>query len=152
VHNINYVITLTALVMVSWRLAEPCHAPRLWELLLPQSGTQVTTGLGIVYQGPVDWYLAVLAVLLKRHRQAAHHFETALSTTERLGAWPWHARTQATYASLLAEGTAAQRERARALATSAMEAAARFGMDSLREEAGLQLAKLRPKRSHSRTR
>jgi hypothetical protein len=87
--------------------------------------------------------------MLERRRDAARHFEIALRTTERLGAWPWHARTQLTYASLLATGTAKQRERARLLATSAMGAAVRFGMDNLRAEAERLTRKLGARRRRS---
>jgi hypothetical protein len=103
----------------------------------------------MIYQGPVDWYLGVLATRLNRRRPAAHHFKTALTTTERLGAWPWHARTEVAYASLLAEGNAAERKRARALADSAAEAAARFGMQSLRAEAEQVRASLGARRKRS---
>jgi hypothetical protein len=85
----------------------------------------------------------------ERRRQAAGHVEIALRTTARLGAWPWHAQTQATYASLLATGTTKQRKGARLLATSAMGAAVRFGMDNLRAEAERLTRKLGARRRRS---
>jgi hypothetical protein len=147
--NVGYLVTLTALSMAAWRLGDRRYTQRLYELLLPHSGAQSAGGLGVVYQGPVDFYLGVLATLQKRRPQATRHFEIALATTERLGAWPWHARTEVAYASLLAEGNARERARARALVLSAAQAAAGFGMHRLEAEAEQVRAGLgaRPKRS-----
>jgi DNA-binding winged helix-turn-helix (wHTH) protein len=136
------VANVAALAEVSWRLGEPRHARRLRDMLLPHAGTQATTGLGMVYRGPVDWYLGVLAVLLGRRCEAARHFKVALATTERLGAWPWHARTALAYAELLAAGSAAEQRRARALAASAADTTTRLRIDILRRQAERLIAKL----------
>jgi tetratricopeptide (TPR) repeat protein len=138
----TYVITLATVALTSWRLGERQHARRLYELLLPHASAQASAGFGIVYFGPVDWFLGVLATMLGRRRDAARHFRVALATTRRLGAWPWHARTELAYTELLATGAAAEERRAHALAASAADAATRLGMNTLRGEAERLIAKL----------
>jgi DNA-binding winged helix-turn-helix (wHTH) protein/tetratricopeptide (TPR) repeat protein len=138
----SYVVNFAVLAEVSWRLGEPRYADRLRDLLLPHAGTQAATGLGMIYMGPVAWYLGVLAAMLGRRRNAARHFQGALASTQRLGARPWHARTELGYAELLATGSIAERHRAHALAASAAEAATRLGMDTLRRKAEHLMVKL----------
>jgi tetratricopeptide (TPR) repeat protein len=126
--NLSYLVTLGTLVEVSWRLGEKRHARRLHELLAPHDGVHISAGLGVLYRGPVAWYLGLLAEMLGRRDEARRRFEDALAGAAVLGAWPWHARTELCLASLLATGSSAERKRARKLAASAAATAARLGI------------------------
>jgi hypothetical protein len=140
--NVSYVIALALLARIGWGLGDTRYALELHELLLPYAGWQVSTGVGTGYEGPVDWYLGVLAVQLGRRREAARRFAGALAATERLGAWPWRARTELTYAGLLATGSATERARAHSLASSAATTAVRLGMRQLHVQAEEVLIRL----------
>jgi hypothetical protein len=53
----------------------------------------------IAYSGPVARVLALLAIARHDARAARRNFESALASTAALGAEPWHARVQVSYAT-----------------------------------------------------
>ena len=61
----------------------------LYERLAPFAGTHVVCGAAVAYDGAIDHYLGLLAAALGRHREAAEHFDHAVSLHQRLGAPGW---------------------------------------------------------------
>jgi hypothetical protein len=99
----------------------------LYELLLPWAAVNVVdTPEGI--RGSVSRYLAILASLLKRPKEAARHFEDALDMNQRMGAMPWLAQTQEEYGRMLLEEEAT--DRGSELITAALETYRELGMES----------------------
>jgi tetratricopeptide (TPR) repeat protein len=112
-------------------LAEREQCAGLYEHLTFASGVDITLGLfGLIWDGPVDRVLGILAAALDRHEDAARHFEAALQRLERLNAKPYLARTRYEYArALLAAGR--DRGRALELLESAAALAAEVGLPTL---------------------
>jgi hypothetical protein len=133
--NTGYVVVLATMAELSCRLREPGYAHILYERLLPHAGTHASPGMGISYDGPVDCRLGQLADVLGRRQEAGAYFDRALASTLRLGALPWHARTQVACARFLAGGEPDEKRRAVEMAGAAAETAARLGMTDVREGA-----------------
>lgn len=80
------------LVFAAWVFAEvgPDESrQQVYELLAPLAGTGSVVGGAAAFQGPVDFYLGMLADALARPRQAAAHYRAAAAFTHRLGAASW---------------------------------------------------------------
>ena len=96
------------------------HAPALYGLLLPYSD-RVALSYTAISTGSVARNLGLLATVMERWDDAEAHFEDALELNERLGARPWHARTQRDYAHMLADrARAGDEERAAELTRRAL--------------------------------
>jgi DNA-binding NarL/FixJ family response regulator len=101
--------------------------------------------LGTVALGSGAGYMATLAAMLKRGKEARVLFEEALAFNSRLRAPPLVARTQLDYAGLLARSDKpADVERAGRLGRDALAIAERFGMRKLAERARQLLASEAP--------
>lgn len=103
----------------------------IYKLLLPYPHLCVAA-LSLHSFGPVARTLGEIAgSLLGRPEEAAAHFETAISDSERYGMRPQLARSRLQYAQLLSQGSAAQRDRARQLLDQCLSDATRMGMSPL---------------------
>ena len=91
--------------------------------------------------GAVDRAIAMLDALLGRHDDAVARYEDALALERHLASPPLVARTQVAYARCLAARDGpGDRERARELATAALEVARRLGMRVVAKQAEALLA------------
>jgi len=104
--------------------------------------------LGMSYmswEGPWARLLGLLAASLQRWDEAWAHFEEARAVCRRLRARPYLARTEYEFGrALLSRDATGDRERARALLTSARAAAGELGMPGLVRLADARLAGLAP--------
>ena len=83
----------------------------------------------------------MLATTMGRWDDAETHFQAALDFNSRLGARPWLARTELSYAQmLLARRSKGDPERAHDLLQNAARTARSLGMTTLAEQAGARLA------------
>lgn len=121
------VFLIEACVMLQDR--ERCRV--LYPLLEPCRGFNVST-LGTVAYGSASGYLALLATVLRRPREARVLFEEAIEFNARLGAPPLLARTQVDFAAhLLQCPRPADRASAQQLLREARQTATRLGMRPL---------------------
>jgi class 3 adenylate cyclase len=124
--------TLTILALgaeLSRRLPDRRRAALLYDILLPYADRQIVTNNAALFIGSASYSLGELAATMGRWDDAERHFEQALAFNERIGVWPWLARTQHEYASMLRErdepgDTAKSRE----LVNKAIEAFDKLGM------------------------
>jgi hypothetical protein len=105
----------------------------LYDRLRPFADRDVMMGLSLLsWEGPVSRMLGILAARLGRREVMIGHFEAALARVRALGTRPWQARCEYELArGLLVAGGPADRERARALLTSARETAEALEMPGL---------------------
>ncbi|MDP9238686.1 MAG: AAA family ATPase [Chloroflexota bacterium] len=105
------------------------HARTLYELLAPYAGRCIILSYGSATVGAADRLRGMLAARLRMWDEAERHFEDALEMNRRMGARPWLARTQLSYAEmLLTRAKPGDRERATALLQQSLEAAGEMGM------------------------
>src|SRR5438132_611852 len=79
-------------------------APRaeiLYNLLRPYADRNVVIGLGGGCNGAAGRFLGTLAVTLDRPEEADARFAAAAEFNRRMEAWPWLARTQFAWASMI---------------------------------------------------
>jgi tetratricopeptide (TPR) repeat protein len=126
-------------------------AQRVYDLLYPARQRCISWGWTmLIWDGPAERVLGLLAQRLGRPEQALEHFETALAVLSKVGAAPYLARTRYETARLLRTlpGEPEQR-RARELLEQAAEGAARLGLSGLSR---LIAARQEPERAPSSTR
>ncbi|MGH9168904.1 MAG: hypothetical protein ACRD02_13865, partial [Acidimicrobiia bacterium] len=114
-------------------LEDASTAQALYELLAPFEGLPAYSPPEL-FLGAVSRYLGILAGMLERQDEADAHFERAADQNERMEALPWLVRTRWDHAALLMRGDPGDRDRALALATSALEGARRLGMTAMEGE------------------
>lgn len=114
-------------------LEDSSTAQGLYELLAPFEGLPAYSPPEL-FLGAVSRYLGILAGALGRRDEAEAHFARAADQNERMDALPWLVRTRWDHAALLMRGDHVDRDRARDLATSALEGARRLGMTALEGE------------------
>ncbi len=113
------------------RLGDTAAAERLYAQLAPFTGRHAI-GHGAGSVGAVDRYLGMLATTLRRLDDAERHFEDAIRLSERMGARPWAAHTQADFAEVLVlRDGPGDRARAGALFRAARTTAQHLGMTAL---------------------
>jgi DNA-binding CsgD family transcriptional regulator/tetratricopeptide (TPR) repeat protein len=111
-------------------------AEPIYRELSPYRHLVVQVGYHLAAYGAADRYLGELAALQGRVRDAESHFEAALRLDQRAHMPVWSAHSQLAYGRfLLGRGRAGDRERARALLTSAAETARSLGMARVAEVA-----------------
>jgi tetratricopeptide (TPR) repeat protein len=138
--NAVWMITIAGAAEVCALLGDPQRAGMLYELLLPFEHHCVVAGRGYACKGSVARFLGQLAATMGNVEAACGHFEVALEVNERIGAKPYLAHTKEQYArALLARGLPADRERADALRSQALETARLLGMTSLARQVCSQL-------------
>jgi DNA-binding NarL/FixJ family response regulator len=124
-------------------LGDTDRAASLYDLLLPYADRNLSGGFNCVFFGSGAFYLGLLATTLGHWEAAAQHFEDAIAMNRRMGAWPFVARAQHAYASMLAEhGAPGDVEQARELADAALATADELGMVHLAEDARALQARL----------
>jgi class 3 adenylate cyclase/tetratricopeptide (TPR) repeat protein len=129
-------ITWVLLADSSVRLGDADRAELLYALLLPSRDQLVVLLNCVAFLGSVSYYLGALALTKGSLDEAARHLEEAMACHLRLGAVPFHARTQLAYVRLLlARGAPGDAEQARPMLDAVIETAGRLGMRSLLEEA-----------------
>lgn len=122
-------------------LGDVAHAGELRDLLLPYAGRNVVMVEGWACFGSAARPLAVLTATSGQWDDAETHFQAAIDFNARLGARPWLARTELSYAQmLLARRSKGDPERAHDLLQNALATARSLGMTTLAERAGARLA------------
>ena len=120
------------------RRAGRCRrAPReLYGLLEPYAGRNVVVGRNATNNGSASRLLGILAAARGELECAERHFDDAQKMHAAMGAKPWHARTQVSYAELLlARRGAGDVERATEMLADAILVADALGMVVLAEKA-----------------
>lgn len=128
--DFSFLSSLAFLSQVCAVLGDERRADTLYALLLPYSRHCVVVGNAIACLGSVQHYLGLLAAGAGREREAADHFEAALSVHAALDAPLYLARTQFEYARVLlrADGDD-EMTKAHALAAAAVDTYRLLGLD-----------------------
>jgi len=100
----NYSIPF--LIQLCADLGDRDRAALLYELLLPQAGHNIVSGVSFTSYGAAAYYLGRLAATLNRPAASAGHFEAAIAPHTRLQARPLLAHTRLQYAADLLQGRA----------------------------------------------
>ncbi|HUQ57775.1 hypothetical protein [Lentzea sp.] len=118
------------LSVVAARVGDPEAAQALYTALKPYTGRLVVRGGASIVTGPVDDYLALLALRLGLSNEAVTLLDSAVELEQRIGALPWLAHTLAARADALTARGADEDARSaaddRAMARSIAE---RLGLD-----------------------
>ncbi len=138
-HDVSYALCLSNLALSFARLQQSAGADRLYELLLPYAGRNLT--LFCHYSGGcASRHLGILATQLQHWPEAIAHFETALSVDRRMGSRAWESFGLLDYARMRrARGTREDRERAILLAREAHDLAVALGNRLVEREAAALL-------------
>jgi DNA-binding SARP family transcriptional activator len=97
----NWLIGVTLLAEVCGALRDGARAEGLYALLEPYAGRNVLVGRAATCNGSASRLLGILAGAMREWEPAECHFIDALAMHERMGARPWLARTQLSYAEML---------------------------------------------------
>ncbi len=97
----NWLIAITLMAEVCGALGDAPRAAELYGLLSPYAGRNVVVGRNATCNGSASRLLGVLAVAQGPWDVAEGHFDEAQRMHASMGARPWHARTQVSYAELL---------------------------------------------------
>ena len=129
-------------------LGDAARAAELYGLLEPYAGRNVVVGRNATCNGSASRLLGLLATAQGRTTGRARTSTTAQEMHASMGARPWHARTQVSYAEmLLARRGAGDVERATEMLADAILVADALGMVVLAERARrLVPARARPER------
>ena len=90
-------ITLGMLAESCAQLGDVERAASLYDLLLPHREQLVLLTFSVLFLGSVSYYLGILALTTGAHADAAQHLHDAMEYHSRLGAAPFHTRTQLQY-------------------------------------------------------
>jgi tetratricopeptide (TPR) repeat protein len=132
----NWLIAITLVAEVCGALRDGPRAAELYAILLPYAGRNVVVGRNATNNGSASRLLGILATAQGAWDIAEHHFEEAQRMHAHMGARPWHARTQVSYAEmLLARGRADDATRAAEMLADAILVADALGMVVLAEHA-----------------
>lgn len=124
--------TLAHAAMACRLLRDGERALRIREQLLPFEAAHVVIGPGIVYLGPVSFYMAACEDAIGRLADCIHHLEAARRATLRMVAPALTTRIEVHIAeALAARGGPGDRRAARRLAEQAESAARNMGMRTL---------------------
>ena len=108
----NWLIAITLMAEVCGALGDAGRAAELYGLLEPYAGRNVVVGRNATNNGCASRLLGILAAARGELECAERHFDDAQTMHAAMGAKPWHARTQVSYAR--AAAGAARRGRRRA--------------------------------------
>ena len=97
----NWLIAITLMAEVCGALGDGPRAAELYGLLRPYAGRNVVVGRNATCNGSASRLLGVLAAAQGHWDVAEGHFDEAQRMHSSMGARPWHARTQVSYAELL---------------------------------------------------
>jgi tetratricopeptide (TPR) repeat protein len=127
---------LSCLSEIAAGLGDTCRATQLYDLLGPYGDRVITAGINGCCSGAASHWLGLLAAMLQRWDDAAVNFEDAIETNSRIGARPWMAQSQHTYARMLIErGDSGFKESAKRLLTDATATYRELGMPTFLEDA-----------------
>lgn len=141
----EWLFALTLLSEAAVVLGDRAAAAVLYDQLRPYGGL-IGLAASEVSVGPMSRPLGILATLLGRHDDAAAHFEDAIGRAQRMGARPWQAHSEFSYAAMLAER---EPDRAVELLTDVLRTTDDVGMTVLAERAARLMTSLggrRPRR------
>jgi class 3 adenylate cyclase len=125
----NLMVTMLLSAGVTRRLRDEQRAALLYEILRPYAARNVVVGQAWLCDGSASLLLGQLAATMGNWDDAERHFEDALAFDEKIGAWPWLARTRYQYAWMLQErGQPGDRERAQRLVNQALATFEELGM------------------------
>jgi DNA-binding SARP family transcriptional activator len=125
----QWLIAMTLLAEVCGRLGDAARAAELYEPLVPYAGRNVIVGRAATCNGSASRHLGILAGTIGEWERAERHFEDALAMHEAMGARPFVARTQVSWAEMeLARGDVS---RARDRLAEAIVLADALGMSAL---------------------
>jgi tetratricopeptide (TPR) repeat protein len=99
----NWLIAITLLAEVCGALSDGPRAEELYRLLEPYAGRNVVVGRNATNNGSASRLLGLLATARREFDLAERHFQDAQAMHVRMGARPWQARTQVSYAEMLLE-------------------------------------------------
>ncbi|MGH7805264.1 MAG: hypothetical protein ACREQJ_13030, partial [Candidatus Binatia bacterium] len=137
--HIEWLSSMCRLGESAARIGDHARARELYEILLPYRDRLVARM--VVCLGAVARPLGIIATALSRFDEAERHFETALELNGRVGTTIWVAYTQFDYAQmLLTRDAPGDRERAVALASTALATTRECGMTLLERSIGEMLA------------
>ena len=132
----NWLISITLLAEVCGALGDAARAEQLYELLKPYARRNVIVGRNATCNGSASRLLGVLATARGEYELAERHFQEAQEMHTRMGARPWHARTQVAYAEMLLQRRGpGDVERATEMLAEAILVADALGMVVLAERA-----------------
>ncbi len=98
----EWLVGMTLLAEAAATIGDAETGALLYDRLLPWAD-RVAISYPEISTGSVSRSLGLLAAMMERWEDAAHHFETALGMNERIGARPWVARTRGDYARLFTD-------------------------------------------------
>jgi class 3 adenylate cyclase/tetratricopeptide (TPR) repeat protein len=134
--NYNWLGSMAVIAEACATLEDTPRAATLYKFILPYGNRNVTLGWGDIAYGSAEYYLGLLATVMNNFDRAEAHFETALRFNTRMGAKPFVARTQASFAEmLLRRNLAEDGAKALTLAKASIEITDALGMETLREKA-----------------
>ncbi|MDQ4064483.1 MAG: hypothetical protein M3161_00365, partial [Actinomycetota bacterium] len=126
---------LYLLALVCAALNDRQRAPILYDLLLPYEHRSTVLAAGAASLGSVATALGVLALTMRRHDDAACHFDTALEHNRAIDAKPLVALTQYWYARMLVDrASEGDHEKARLLLDEAIDLTQKLGMKKLMQQ------------------
>jgi tetratricopeptide (TPR) repeat protein len=129
-------LILMQMAEVAAALGDTSRAALLYNLLHPFAGRLLMGGHDVICYGSTAHWLGLLAGTLKRWDAAVAHFEEAIETNARVGARPYHARSQHEYARMLIErGEPGDTDKAKTLLTEATATYRELGMPTFLETA-----------------
>ncbi|HEY1342187.1 MAG TPA: hypothetical protein VGF59_31985, partial [Bryobacteraceae bacterium] len=124
----SWVVGLSAMSWVCWRLKHAPIAEDIYNGLLPYANRNIVTGNAGVGCGSVWRPLGLVAAAMDRRDEAIAHFERAIEMNGRMGARAFEAGSKHELAeSLLVRGAAGDRERALRLMEEALTVAVEVG-------------------------
>jgi tetratricopeptide (TPR) repeat protein len=97
----NWLIAITLMAEVCGALGDATRAGDLYRLLEPYAGRNVVVGRNATCNGSASRLLGILAAARGELELAERHYDDAQTMHRLMGARPWHARTQVSYAELL---------------------------------------------------
>ncbi len=135
--SFSHQMVLACLADTAVLLDDRPRSAKLYDLLAPFRGRNLTLAPVLACLGPADRLLGLLALTLGRHDEARAHIAAALAMCRRLASRPLLARAQHASALVLARaGDRPSRREARRLAQAAEGTAKALGMRRLTEAAG----------------
>jgi class 3 adenylate cyclase len=99
----SFMVTMLLSADLARGLGDERRAALLYEMLRPYAARGIVLTFALLCDGSASRLLGQLADTMGRWEDAERHFEDALAFDEKIGAWPWLARTRYEYACMLEE-------------------------------------------------
>jgi len=139
--DLLWMVTMLLSADLARGLRDQHRAALLYEILRPYATRNIVVGTAVLCDGSASYPLGLLASTMGNWEEAERHFEDALAFDEKIGAWPWLARTRYQYAWMLQErDQPGDRGKAQGLVNQALATFEELGMKKDVERAlGLKL-------------